>query len=189
MPSLRDSDSLSLLSSTHVLGSIISPSGLRYCDPRISAKISGEKVLIFSPCLRASVVAFGSWLWLRYAAVCFCFRSSFVFLCALCGRRVLLVASISVYQRKSAVKIFLLLTPHHPPRLNPALRSFASSAVCFCLLSSSVFLCVLCGRRVLLVASISVYQRKSAAEKVLVLIFSVSPCLRGGFWFLLQPSK
>src|SRR5437016_11998571 len=32
---------------------------------------------------------------------------------------------------------------------------------------------------------ISVYQRKSAVKKVLVLIFSVSPCLRGGSCFCL----
>src|SRR5436309_15449575 len=58
MPSLRVSDSLSLRLSTHVLGSIISPSWLRHFDQRLSAQISGEKVLIFSPCLRVSVVAF-----------------------------------------------------------------------------------------------------------------------------------
>ena len=34
---------------------------------RSSAQISGEKVLIFSPCLRVSVVGFGFCLWLCYA--------------------------------------------------------------------------------------------------------------------------
>ena len=42
----------------------------------------------------------------------------------------------------------------------------------------SVFLCVLCGLK-------GFYQRLSAKiSGKKVLIFSVSPCLRGGFWFL-----
>ena len=69
-------------------------------DQCLSAKISGEKDFDL---LRASVVGFGFWLWLRFS----------VFLRDLCGEWVLRVASISVYQRKSAVK--RILTFSVPP--------------------------------------------------------------------------
>ncbi len=50
-------------------------------------------------------------------------------------------------------------------------------------LTSSVFLCVLCGKSVdYFLGFISVYQRKSAVKRFW--FSSVSPCLRGGFWVL-----